>query len=315
MNHGRAIARNIPEGWAFSAWKAADGWAMRRYDWPQPDGRPPRGSLLFQTGRGDMPEKYLEALAHWHAQGWAISGFDWRGQGGSGRLLADPQIGHIDDFSHWTDDLSDFVSAWQPAAPGPVVMMGHSMGGHLLLRALLQQQVKPDAMVLSAPMLGFDLPLPVSWVAALVRRAARLWPTAKAWSGNEKPGTLASRQSLLTHDTQRYADELWWRDQKPELVLGPPSLNWLSQAYDSCLAIEALAGQVEVMTPLLILATRGDGLVSPAAIERVAARLPHTRLHLYGKDVAHELLREVDAVRGDALARVDAFLDEVAPAR
>ncbi len=315
MNHGRAIARMIPEGWTFSGWTAPDGWVMRRYDWPQPAGAPVRGSLLFQTGRGDMPEKYLEALAHWHAQGWAISGFDWRGQGGSGRLLADPKIGHIDQFSHWTDDLAEFVRGWQPAAPGPVVMMGHSMGGHLLLRALLEGQVKPDAVVLSAPMLGFDVPLPIGWVAAVVRWAARRWPTAKAWSGNEKPGTLASRQSLLTHDAERYADEQWWREQNPALVLGPPSLNWLSQAYDSCLAIEALAGQVKDMTPLLILATQGDGLVSPSAIARVAGLLPQAQLHLYDKDVAHELLREVDAVQADALARVDAFLDEVAPVR
>ena len=315
MNHGRATARIVPQGWAFSAWNAADGWAMRRYDWPQPAGQAARGSLLFQTGRGDMPEKYLEALAHWPAQGWAISGFDWRGQGGSGRLLADPHIGHIDHFSQWTDDLAEFVAGWQPASPGPVVMMGHSMGGHLLLRALLAGQVKPDAMVLSAPMLGFDLPLPISWVAALVRRAARHWPTAKAWPGNEKPTMTASRQSLLTHDADRYADELWWREQKPELVLGPPSLNWLSEAYDSCLAIEALAGQGTVMTPIQIIATQGDGLVSPAALQRVAARPTRTPPHPYGKDVAHELLREVDAVQADALARIDAFLDEVVPAR
>lgn len=302
-------ARSYPEGWTFSAWTASDGWTMRRYDWPQPGKA--RGTLFFQTGRGDIPEKYLEALAHWHAKGWAITGFDWRGQGGSGRFLPDPLIGHVDGFAHWVEDLAEFCGTSLPHGGGPLVMVGHSMGGHLLLRALLEDRVQPDAMVLSAPMLGFDVPVPIKWVAALVRLAAKWWPERKAWPGNEKPGTLATRQSLLTHDQGRYADEMWWREQKPELVLGPPSLHWLSQAYDSCLLIEQLAAARPETCPLLVLGTHGDQLVSAAAIRRVVAQLPCARLHLYDASVAHELLREVDAVQHDALSRIDAFLETV----
>src|SRR5256885_5327523 len=55
--------------------------------------RPPRSTLfpyttlfrsLFQGGRGDIFEKYLESFSHWKGQGWTITSFDWRGQGGSG---------------------------------------------------------------------------------------------------------------------------------------------------------------------------------------------------------------------------------------
>jgi lysophospholipase len=66
--------------------------------------------------------------------------------------------------------------------------------------------------------------------------------------------------------------------------------------------------------PLLILATEIDRLVSTPAIRRIAAQIPGARLHVYGQEAAHEILRELDPVRLDALRRIDDFLDEVASA-
>jgi len=141
--------RAIPSGARISHWRAPDGWPLRRFDWPS--GGASRGSILFQGGRGDIFEKYLEAFAHWHGQGWSITSFDWRGQGGSGRLSPHRHVGHVDDFSTFTDDFRDFWAEWEPAAAGPRVLMGHSMGGHLILRALVEGAAQPSAAVLIAP--------------------------------------------------------------------------------------------------------------------------------------------------------------------
>ena len=65
-------------------------------------------------------------------------------------------------------------------------------------------------------------------------------------------------------------------------------------------------------SPELMLATCADQLVSTPAIRAAATRIPGARLHVYGREAAHEILRELDAVRLDALARIDAFLDEAA---
>jgi len=70
-----------------------------------------------------------------------------------------------------------------------------------------------------------------------------------------------------------------------------------------------------IVVPLLVLAARTDQLVSTPAIERIAARIAGARLHVYGQEAAHEILRELDPVRLDALGRIDDFLDEVAPRR
>ena len=101
--------RALPAGARVHRWKARDGWELRTFDWPAQAGSA-RGSILFQGGRGDIFEKYLEAFEHWHAAGWSITAFDWRGQGGSGRLSVDPHVGHATDFAPW---IADLAAVWR----------------------------------------------------------------------------------------------------------------------------------------------------------------------------------------------------------
>ena len=54
-------------------------------------------------------------------------------------------------------------------------------------------------------------------------------------------------------------------------------------------------------------------LVDPAAIERQAARLPNAKLRAWGAESAHEILREADGVRDQALDEIDRFLAANAP--
>jgi lysophospholipase len=294
-----------------------DGWPLRVFDQPVAT-KSARGSILFQGGRGDIIEKYLECFARWHGAGWAVTAFDWRGQGGSGRLLADRSIGHISDFSIWVDDYTAFFEEWRRTHPGPHIIMGHSMGGHLLLRALAEKRVTPDAAVLIAPMLGFDTkPLPPALSAWLFRLAVRFGQGEKpAWKANERPAPpWSSRQAFLTHDKNRYADEMWWKGENPELALGPPSFGWLSVANASCKMLASVGVPESIATPMVVIGTDGDKLVNPKAIREIAARLPRAELKMFGKDVAHEILRELDGPRGDALNAIDVFLNRVAPAR
>ncbi len=302
--------RSVPVGATFSNEPLRDGWPLRWFDWPVEQGRVVLGSILFQCGRGDIIEKYFETLAHWHEAGWHVSSFDWRGQGGSGRLAADPQVGHITDFAIWIDDLAECWTKWRSRTAGPHIVMGHSMGGHLVMRALIEKRIATDAAVLVAPMLGLEAGfLPVRLVAPLVKKLAARWPERLAWKTNERPTVLETRrQKFLTHDAERYADELWWKSQHPELAMGPPSLSWLAQAHESTIAIEAPGRLENVTLPILLIGTQGDKLVSADAIPRCAARLPNATLKMFDQSVAHEILREVDGVRDEALALIDGFL-------
>jgi lysophospholipase len=339
--------RAVPAGAAIGEWRAPDGWVHRTFRWgtterrpapetgqglrsggpsegsPVPDqvrgdgsGRFGRGTILFQGGRGDIFEKYLETFDHWHRAGWTIESFDWRGQGGSGRMSADPMCGHMGDFAPWIDDLAAFFADLKMRTPGPHVIVAHSMGGHLTLRALAEHRVDPQAAVLVAPMLGLrSAPFGARIAARVAQLMTRIGaPDRLAWKVNERPGVpIRGRQALLTHDAARYEDELWWKAQKPEIAVGPPSWAWVAEAYRSTLALEAPGRLEQVMTPLLLLAADHDRLVDARAVRRAAARLPNARLRAWGPESAHEILREADAVRDAALAEIDGFLDSHAP--
>ncbi|HMG46523.1 MAG TPA: alpha/beta hydrolase [Allosphingosinicella sp.] len=302
--------RAHPAGVRFRTWTAPDGWAIRRMDWPQPEGRAPRGSLIFAGGRGDFIEKYLEAFAHWHGRGWSVTAFDWRGQGASrGAGFA------FDSFDVLIDDLDALLAGWRAEGPDPHVAVGHSMGGHLLLRTLVEKRAALDAAVLVAPMIVVNSARIPAWLApemadAMCRLGFGPVPMWKAPAALNRPGS--QRQRLLTSSRARYEDEAWWWEKEPGWNLGAPSWAWMRAAFRSAAASftpERLAG---VKLPVLLLGTERDRLVSPAAIRRVAAELPDAELEMY-PDAGHEILREADPVRRAALARIDAFLDRRAP--
>ncbi|SOB78548.1 lysophospholipase [Sphingomonas guangdongensis] len=306
--------RAIPADARVDGFVLADGWPLRRFDWPAAGTT--RGAILFQCGRGDFFEKYLESFAHWHARGWHVTTLDWRGQAGSGRTGPAAHVGHIDDFDAYLHDLGAIWDDWRARAAGPRVLFGHSMGGHLALRALAAQLVDPDAAVLIAPMLGLRAPVGARLGQTVARLMARVGdPARAAWKGNERPDTLLSRAALLTHDADRYADELWWQAQDPRLLTGPPSWTWLAEAFRSTAELNASPTLATVKTPVLLLVAEADRLVDPHATIAVARRLPDAEIVRFGAEAAHELLREADPVRARALAAIDAFLDARASPR
>jgi len=268
-------------------------------------------------GRGDFYEKYLESFDHWRVRGWRVTAADWRGQAGSGRLGRDAVTGHVDDFARWIADLAAFWREWAQGREGPLVLAGHSMGGHLVLRAVAERVLDPapTALILIAPMIDV---VPERVPLALRRLFADLRcrtgdPRRPGWKWSERPEEVPFfRQRLLTHDDDRYADELAWRRSRPELAVGPGSWGWVRAALSS-IALLRQPGLLEnVSVPVHISATSVDRLVGPRAIARAAARIPDAEIRWFGAEAAHEILREADPVRQEALASIDAFLERVA---
>ena len=183
------------------------------------------------------------------------------------------------------------------------------MGGHLVCRALAKVLAEPDAAVLIAPMMGLHAPISAAFGERIAEIAMKLGnPRRRAWKSNEKPGTTDSRLSLLTHDPDRYSDEPWWWDQKPEIKLGPPSWRWVVRAFESTRRLRASKRMKLVRIPVLMLVAEADKLVRAADAIKVAGLLPDVRLVRFGKESAHEILREVDPVRNRALGEIDIFL-------
>ncbi len=297
-----------------SRWIAPDGWTHRRYDRPREPGTVRRGRLLFQTGRADMIEKYREAIDDFRARGWDVTAFDWRGQGGSGRLTQDG-TGHIDRFDRLTDDLAAFHADWVAEGEGPHVVLGHSMGGFITLSALAAQRIAPDAVVLTAPMIALRSPVG-QWAGARFARwqVGRGDPLRPAWRRLETEAAATARQKRLTHDLARFADQQEFRRQWPDLCLGSPSWHWVAEAFRATAALRGDPALARIEVPVLMLVALADRLVEPRAAGRVAARLPRGELVAFGKGCAHEILREADPIRANAFAAIEAFLARVVTA-
>lgn len=303
--------RARPPGMRLSDWRAPDGWLHRRMDWPQEEGRVARGSLLFAGGRGDFVEKYLEAIGTWHRRGWHVASFDWRGQAKS---KGDVEGQHLDSFDPLLEDMAALVAEWRASSPAPHVIVGHSMGGHMLLRLLIERRPAIEAAVLVAPMIFVNSgPLP-PWLARLVAGAATglgfgrrpLWgaPLARAPAGSR-------RQQVLTSCLERYADEHYWWEMDPDFAPAPPSFGWVRAAFRSARAFTPRRLKA-LDLPILLIGAEQDRLVSAEAIRRTARLLPRAELEMYD-GCAHEILRERDGMRLAAMARIEAFLDKNAP--
>jgi len=298
--------RAHPQEMRLWPWRAPDGWLHRRMDWLQ-TGANARGSLLFAGGRGDFVEKYLEAFGEWHRRGWNVSSFDWRGQGKSkGAITA----GHLDSFDILADDFAALVEEWRAASPAPHVIVGHSMGGHMLLRLLIERRPPIAAAVLVAPMIAVHRAPYPPWLARIIAAAASavgfarrpMWkiPLARAPAGSK-------RQQVLTSCIDRYEDERFWWQRDGDFAPAAPSFGWLNAGMRSS-RLFTRRNLAKIDLPVLLIGAEEDRLVSAAAIRRAADALPRAELAMFG-GCAHEILRERDPTRVAAFARIDAFLD------
>lgn len=306
MNGAAALARRraLPPGGERVWLTLRDGWRLRGEVWAAKSSS--AGTVLLLGGRGDFVEKYCEALHELIDAGFAVAAFDWRGQGRSGRLGADPMQGHCDSFEPWVADLGEIAAWLRNRLPGRQFAIGHSMGGHLLLRHLAEGG-RFDRAVLLSPMLGLVAPplgpRATRWLARAIVASggARRWVPG---GGAYVPAAAGSpRQRMLTSDADRYPDEPWWIAACPELGMGAPSWGWLDAAFTS---LARLAPE-RVTAPLLVLTPERDALVDVIATRRLVARLPGARLVAIA-GAGHELLRESDAIRARVLGDLTGFL-------
>jgi lysophospholipase len=300
----RLLRRQLPPDMAVEPWLAPDGWTFRSFRLPAAE--PGTGEILFLGGRGDFFEKYLEAIVAWRDAGWTVSGFDWRGQGGSGRLRPGDSC-HIDDFSTLVDDLEAFAADWRSKGSGPRVAIAHSMGAHILMRAVLSDRVSFDGIVLLSPMLGIRAgPLAGKALHALASLgSATPLRERPIWRGQRSPAP-----GRVTSCPERQADKIWWKSERPELGRGAPTWGWLAAATRSIAELDAALAEKPPSTPGLLLAAAGDPIVDPQAIDRAATLLPTFEYRLVGQS-GHELLRERDGPRTIAMTHIAAFLDRI----
>jgi lysophospholipase len=255
-----------------------------------------RGTVLLLNGRTEYIEKHFRIIARLTAMGFAVATLDWRGQGMSTRR-AKGTLGHIDDFAEFQRDMDAFLS-WPAlrSLPGPRVVLCHSMGGAIGLRALVDGRLEVDAAIFSAPFWG----LGVTGAAGGIARGGAGAAVALGMGMRALPivrdrRTYAVRHdfedNVLTSDPEHFA---WVRAQaeaRPELTVGVPTYGWLAAAFRE---LEALRAAAAPELPSLLLVGDAERVVNAAPIRTWAEKAPHAVLTLL-HGARHEPLMESPA--------------------
>lgn len=302
----------MPEGGRVGFFRTADKVQLRYATWPKSDGAH-RGTICLVQGRTEFIEKYFETIADFRRRGFAVATFDWRGQGGSDRLIGNRKLGYVDRFDDFWTDLSSFHGEiLLPDCPPPFYLVGHSMGGLASLYAAINDRMMFERVFLSAPMVALDRqPLSMKGMARVCETLSFLglgqMPVGRRADKQMSETTFAGNP--LTGDLIRYMRAVDTIAARPDLEIGVPTVRWAAAAFGAMAEAAEDRFPTRIRIPLLMLAAARDQVVSTAAIEKLGLRM-RTGRHVVIAGARHELFMETDVIRGQVFAAFDAFITE-----
>lgn len=287
-----------------------DGKALRIATLYTPPDVVPRGVCVLLHGQTEFIEKYLEVIGELSARGFTVATMDWRGQGGSARLLDDVLKVHIGDFSQYIGDLQVFMDkVVRNLTDRPPIVLAHSMGAHILLRAMHDHSGQFAAAVLSTPMLraltrGYNprLARVLCAVHNHLGRGSNWLPGMK----QRDPLRMTFADQLVTSDRQRFGRTQALLQEHPNLRLAGPTWGWLEAAYRSMDLVMSAGYPEAIHTPTLIFGAGRDRIIDTAVVREFTARMPNGCYEEI-PEAEHEILMENDAVRARFWDAFDEF--------
>lgn len=271
---------------------------------------PRKGTVVILHGRNECIEKYFETSQDLAERGLCVATFDWRGQGGSDRLISDPARGFVDSFYDYVSDLEIFFEQFVlPDCPGPYYVLGHSTGSLVALLATPLMINRVERMVLCAPLLELESPkFSMRAVSAVSTLLSNIGLGRLYLAGGRRPREIRPFEgNKLTTDAVRYKRNADLFKRAPHLGLGGPTVAWVSAFCQASAVVTDADFIADMHIPLLVVAAGADEVVSNRAIEHFARRLRSGRLVTID-GARHEILQEADAYREQFLAAFDAFI-------
>jgi acylglycerol lipase len=252
---------------------AADGTALAISEWPAEQ---PVAVILAVHGYGDYgPSTFARAAEFWAGQGITIFAYD---QGGFGRNIS---LGHWPGAVALAADLRAAAAQLRARNPClPLIVVGHSMGGGVVLAAADQGGLDADGLVLAAPAIwGGDQFNPLYRLAA--------WSVALIMPEHRFTG-----EGMVRIQASDNIEMLRALGRDPR-YLSPPSARELLGMVRVADLAEAAAESVTL--PSLLLLGVKDEIVPEAAVREVFARLTGPRTVIEYPEGWHMLFRDFQA--------------------
>jgi lysophospholipase len=266
-----------------------------------------KGAIIISTGRTEAALKYKELIYDLCKNGYSVYIHDHRGQGWSGRMTEDKEMGYVDDYQYYIDDMKTFYDkVVKPDDHLKVYLLAHSMGGSIGLSYLEQFPDDFAAAAFSSPMLGFS-----SYICPLARLLSGKTPKFAPGQTGYSDDSSKFVGNDVTGSEIRYFIKIAAYNQEPETKIGGASVQWLHQ---SCKMIKNIKRNIKKLeTPLLILTGQNETVVEPKSTEKFIQKVNKA-----GKDCKtsmiddghHELLMEKDPQRRVVINKILGFYEK-----
>jgi alpha-beta hydrolase superfamily lysophospholipase len=234
-----------------------------------------KGVVVITHGYAEHCGRYREVAHVIVNAGWAALSYDVRGHGQS-----PGERGYIDRFATYLADFGAMRTAARQlvGASAPMILLGHSHGSLITLRALADERPpQVAAAIVSSPFLALKLAVP-RWKRVLASVASRLAPKLA------QPNAL--RVADLTQDKQKQAERI-----ADQLCFGVATSRWFTEAAAAQAYVLEHAGRISVPTTWLV--GGDDPIADPARSKTVASKVAGARYHdLVG--MKHEVFNEAD---------------------
>jgi len=249
----------------------------------------PSGIVVLTHGYAEHCGRYHEVAHVIVNAGWAALSYDVRGHGKS-----PGQRGYIDRFATYLGDFAEILAAarQQFGASTPMVLLGHSHGGLITLRALADGRPPGvAAAIVSSPFLALRLKVP-GYQRLLARVASRIAPRLS------QPNAL--RVEDLTLDKQKQAERI-----ADKLCFDIATSRWFTEASAAQDYVFARASRIKLPTTWLV--GHDDPIADPARSMAVAAKITGAAYHdLLG--MKHEVFNEIE--RGKVFSQLTKALTQ-----
>ena len=282
-----------------------DGIRVRTSFWAAND---PVGTVFVFPGRADYIEKYGGLANFCLSNNLNVIAIDWRGQGLSERLLDDKNIGHIEDFKNYQNDVEVIIKEAKDASlVKPWIIFAHSMGGLIGLRTLHDNPVF-EKVVFTSPMWGIQMPPILKSGASIIMSLISLIGKMETYAPTTSPETRILNEEYefnkLTSDIRNFKLLRQQLIQHPNLQIGGPSSAWVSAALDE---IEFQIGKEPPITPALCFLGEKEEIIDNLAVREFCRNWDSCDL-ISIPDAKHDLLMEKKMILHSLFEKLEKFI-------
>ncbi len=260
-----------------------------------------KAAILISSGRTEAAIKYKELIFDLYNNGYSIYIHDHRGQGLSGRMTEDPEMGFIDDFQFYIDDMKYFYDNYLVKnKTKKIFLLTHSMGGAIGMTYLEQYPNDFNAAAFSSPMLGLKPP-----TCAAVKLLIRKEPKYALGETKYNDDKISFDKNHLTGSEIRYNRMIEAFNKVPKAKLGGATYQWV---HKSCKQFEHIFNNIEnIKTPFILLSAQNDKIVDVYAHKKFIKKAQDLNKECKAyivENAKHELFIEKDEQRIESLNEI-----------